>query len=142
MKEDLGLYIAWPANESCLWTGIKQALSGLKRFVDFDGTITVPGSMKGRTLLRGRPLAEFLGEEPYAVQTWNPVSAIRFFDLDRPDLPKPRLILMTPMYDILDGDLVLAIGKDFSLLGITGVAIFDDMPSSHINAPGCVILPP
>jgi len=142
MKEDVGLYVAWPTLEMFVWSGMRQALDGLKRFVDFDGTITKPGTFEARTSISGRPLAEFLGEEPYAVQTWNPVSAIRFFESDRPDLPKPRLILMTPMYDVLDDGILLAIGKDFSAFGITGAAIFDDMPSSHINAPGCVILPP
>lgn len=139
---DLAGYVFWPEPKEFGDDGVIEAIRGVRRLIDFDGTITLPGSRKARGSIRGTPLREFLAEEPYVVQTWNPDAAVRFFIEDRPELARPLMILVAPMLDVVvDGDLV-AIGKDLSLFGAAGAAIFDDMRPEHIHAPGCVILPP
>jgi hypothetical protein len=84
-------------------------------------------------------LAEFLGEKPFIIQTWNPVSAKRFFLDLYPDLPQPVLIIAVPFFFI---ETSAAVGKDFSVFNIIDKEIVDDEPPERIRAPGCRILRP
>lgn len=118
----------------------ERLLSRIKRMIDFDGTITEPGQLTvARQTICRRPLVEFLGEEPYVVQTWNPTEAIAFFTRHRPDLPRPLMIISAPIDLSADGP---DVGKDFSGLGIKGVLIVDDLGASAIKAPGCWVITP
>jgi len=135
-------YVIWPEEKELGDAGVIEAIRSVRRLVDFDGTITLPGKLEGRGRIRGRLLEDFLAEEPYVVQTWNPLAAVLFFTEQRPELAKPLLILITPMLDVMDGGRLVAVGKDFAPFGISGVDIFDDMLPEHIRAPGCAILPP
>lgn len=135
-------YLAWSPRAIRSAPALRAALRRIRRFIDFDGTIAVPRSLAPMPFLRGKPLAAYLGEAPFAVQTWNPVSALRFFLDDHPRLPRPRMVLVAPMREIRGERGTLTIGKDFSRLGIGGAHIIDDMPAESIRAPGCVVLPP
>lgn len=135
-------YLAWSPRAFRSADSLRAALRRIRRFIDFDGTIAAPRSFAPMPRLRGKPLAAFLAEAPYAVQTWNPVSAMRFFLDDHPKLPRPRMVLVAPMREFRGERGEIGIGKDFSRLGIGGAHIIDDMPAESIRAPGCVVLPP
>ena len=138
---NLSELIVWTdSSQPGLEEGPEQLLARIKRLIDFDGTITEPGqtAVARQTICR-RPLIEFLGEEPYVVQTWNPTQAIDFFVKHRPDLPRPLMIIVAPVDLSPDGP---ESGKDFSGLGLRGALIVDDLGAAAIKAPGCQIVPP
>lgn len=144
-EEDLFRYLVWSSRWIGCANALRAALRGVRRLIDFDGTIAMPGEggHSPRNAIRGVPLAEYLAEVPFAVQTWNPPAAIRFFLELRPDLPRPELIIIAPMCDLLDEQgAFVDVGKDFAAFGISDAAIIDDLPASSIHAPGCVILSP
>jgi hypothetical protein len=135
----LARVIYWPRNHnSYSFEEIRALFRTVRRFIDFDQTVAfrAPGEYRAPTL-RGKPLAEFLSEEPFIVQTINPNGAALFFGFDFPELPKPVMIIMPPGRYADSG-----IWKDFEMLGITGATIIDDLPAHEIHAPGCLILPP
>lgn len=140
--ERLAKHVFWP--DPCPYdaAGIRQLFRQVRRFIDLDGTISTHAGRFVRPSLRGKPVAEFLAEEPFIVQTWNPEGAIMFFAERYPDYPKPLLVIVVPGFPFTNGEGMPDIGKDFEALGITGVTIIDDWPPSDFNAPGCVILPP
>ncbi len=136
-------YLAWAPRRIRSASALRAAMRRIRRFIDFDGTIAAPRSLAPMASLRGKPLAAYLAEAPFAVQTWNPVSAMKFFLDDHPRLPRPKMVLVAPMREIIgERGALVAIGKDFSRLGIGGAHIIDDMPAESIRAPGCVVLPP
>lgn len=144
-EADVTRYVAWSSSGLTCPRTLRRIIRLLKRFIDFDGTITVPtaAGIVARGTLRGMLLGEDLAETPHAVQTWNPVTAMRFFLEDRPELPRPELILIAPMCDVVDDEgRFVDVGKDLGALGIRGADVIDDMPAASILAPGCVILPP
>ena len=53
---------------------------GTNRFIDFDETIFDNDLRRPFELLCGKPLAEFLSEEPFILQTWtsDPIDAVKF----------------------------------------------------------------
>lgn len=143
--DDVFQYLVWSSRLIGCARALCEALRGVQRLIDFDGTIAVPGAggHQPRDAIRGVPLASFLAEAPFAVQTWNPPAAVRFFLELRPDLPRPELIIIAPMRDVTDEQGVFVdVGKDFAAFGISDAAIIDDMPAEAIHAPGCTILSP
>lgn len=143
--EDVFRYLVWSSRLIGCAQALREALRRVQRLIDFDGTIAVPGNggHAPRDQIRGVPLAAFLAEVPFAVQTWNPPAAVRFFLELRQDLPRPELIIIAPMCDLLDErGAFVDVGKDFAAFGISDAAIIDDMPAASIHAPGCTILSP
>ena len=143
--DDVFQYLVWSSRLINCGHALCEALRGVKRLIDFDGTIALPGAggHAPRDAIRGVPLAAFLAEAPFAVQTWNPPAAIRFFLELRPDLPRPELIIIAPMRDVTDEHgAFVDVGKDFAAFGLSDAAIIDDLPAGAIHAPGCIILPP
>src|SRR5688572_20679821 len=123
--DDVFRYLVWSSRLISCARALREALRGVQRLIDFDGTIAVPGGggHAPRDLIRGVPLAAFLAEVPFAVQTWNPPAAVRFFLELRPDLPRPELIIIAPMCDLLDEQgAFVDVGKDFAAFGISDAA--------------------
>jgi hypothetical protein len=140
--ERLVKHVFWP--DPCPYdaAGIRLLFRHVRRYVDLDGTIATRAGRFVRPSLRGKTVAEFLAEEPFIVQTWNPEGAIMFFAERYPEYPKPILIIFPPGFPFINAEGREDIGKDFAALGITGATIIDDWPPSDFNAPGCAILPP
>ena len=139
--ELLPRYVFWP--KPCPYSGqeIREIFAKVRRFVDYDGTIAGP-RFTPRPKLCGRPLADFLSEEPFIVQTMNPEGARIFFRERHPELPQPVLIIVTPGFAFTDRKGRPDLGKDLAALGISGVTVIDDLPPEGINAPGCTIVGP
>lgn len=140
---DLPRLIFWPEN---VYDGpaVRAIFRRVRRYIDFDGTIAHGAGCIAAETLRGRPLAEFLGEEEYVVHTHG-IGAVQFFEKRFPLLPKPTLIFIPPFFRYVGPkwpDDNHHGGKDFAALDITGAVIIDDLPPYRIQAPGCLILPP
>lgn len=149
--DDLLDFVAWPNPATLTGKRVREIIKSVRRFIDFDQTISDDNGWTGRDLLCGKLLHEFLAEEPFIIQTWNPAGARDFFfEKGRfASLPRPRLIL-DPPNKVIETFTVVVNGedeerfkfaKDFEALGITGVQIIDDMPHL-VHAPGCVIVLP
>ncbi|MFH1098902.1 MAG: hypothetical protein V1723_03210 [Candidatus Uhrbacteria bacterium] len=149
--EELRRCVHWPRpipdTES-----IRRILRTVRRFIDLDGTLIVEGG-RIRPVFDGVPTPEFLAEEPYVIQTWNPDDAVQIVDTS-PDLPPPVLIIQPPLVRICCGVIVRSpeqhrhggqrhdsekAAKDFEALGVAGVTIYDDTPE-YVHAPGCTII--
>lgn len=151
---DIAKQIIWPERKFTI-EEVRAIFRSVNRFIDCDGTIFLgcerdesgevieidgkPIPILNPTLC-GKPIEEFLREEPFIVQTqgtfadelwqggWLPAS-----------FPKPVLIIVPPIwYYNPDKEY----GKNFAALGITGATIIDDEPPETIHAPGCIVLPP
>ena len=91
-QSDLLQLVLWPEGpRDHDW--VRETLDRVRRFIDFDGTIA-EGHRRPRDEILGTPLAEFLAEEPFIVQTWNPGGAKIFFEVLFPDLPKPEMVVV------------------------------------------------
>jgi hypothetical protein len=134
--------VVWPEEVRSLAADqVVERVSRVRRLIDFDGTIAEKGTMEPRLSLRGRPLAETLAEEPYLVQTFNPVMALRFFELN-PLLPPPVMVIVAPTrLDEAAASLPEG-GKDFRDLGLCGKEIIDDLDAEAILAPDCEVVAP
>lgn len=118
---------------------LRRILAETKRYIGFEGTIASLGIIK--ETLRGQPLAEFLAEKPYIIQTLDPVMASYFFR-NHPALPQPVLVLEIPYGQVGEtGRGSPIIGKNFACLGLKDVEIIDANPAT-VFAPGCIVLPP
>lgn len=134
-------YVIWPDDPAPTDAEFRKAFDDVMRFIDFDGTISEP-FMQPRGTLCGEPLAEFLGQEPFIVQTWNPGGAIEFFTELHPDYPQPVMVIVVPQFRYTDDDGKRQRGKDFTVFCISGKIIIDDRPKHEIRAPGCIVLQP
>lgn len=141
-NNELLKHVFWPEREYFTPSEIRDILNETNRFIDFDQTIASYAGEVARPILRGKPATEFLAEEPYIVQTWNPDGAIKFFTQKFTFYPKPRLIILPPSFRFITKEGDHNIGKNFSAFCIIGKIIIDDMSPEKIYAPGCVILHP
>jgi hypothetical protein len=138
--ESLLQYVWWPKNPRKSAGEVRAILDRVQRFVDFDGTIVGDG-MVPRGKILGRPLAEFLAEQAYVIQTWNPDGARKFFGEMFPEFSQPELILVPE--SLVEGDAMPDfVGKNFAALGVTDKIIIDDALDCEIYAPGCAVLKP
>lgn len=89
----------WPSDLS--GEEVVERIRLTNRFIDFDGTLVLDpmGSIRPelRMVMCGKPVAEFLGEEPFVVQTWNLPGARAFFEA-HPELSQPILIIEPPTW--------------------------------------------
>ncbi len=167
--EKLVRCVRWPRDLSA-----KEILAKLllvERFIDFDNTLVVYHQSK-LPILRdpfcGKPLAEFLAEKPFAIQTWHGgILPEALFDLDERralttgdlehyasifktrNLPQPALIFTPPVRIIkVSRDTIphrddvdgRRLCKDFQTLDLReGAEIYDDEPN-HLCAPGFKII--
>jgi len=138
---------------------IRQALLQAERYIDFDGTITdeTIGSRHSgrigapRKTFCGVPLAAFLAQKPYVIQTGGAEGAVPFFER-RPHLHQPLLIIAPPLISVATHDLWFDpaqvdptfdgsawVWKDLAAMGITRGEVYDDW-KGHVFAPGCAII--
>ncbi len=130
---------------------VRDRLDAAERFIDFDDTLWLVDRGFARMDFCGKPLARFLAERPFVMQTWNPEDASRFF-LESPGLAQPLLVVEPPTLQVrvedLDFDPCTAdsnfdglfwVWKDLSALGVHGKEVFDDDPD-HLFAPGCRVV--
>ena len=155
--EELVGRVRWPTGLDA--QTVRLILTQVTRYIDFDGTITDEsigsphsGRIGGpRGTICGMPLAAFLAQEPFVIQTGGAEGAIPFFQR-RPTLPQPLLIIAPPMisartddlwfdpahvYPTFDGSAWL--WKDLAALGIERGEVYDDW-RGHVWAPGCTII--
>lgn len=130
---------------------IRGRIAIARRHIDFDGTLKDLATGRARDPFYGKPLAGFLAEEPFLVQTWGPEDAVPFFQR-RPDLPQPLLILMPAGISLAVTDLWFDpceidpefsgtrwTWKDLPGVGIRTGTVFDDDPHC-LWAPGCDVV--
>ncbi len=115
--------LRWPHNATPEF--VLNAVSKVRRFIDFDQTIYFGRKGGIGKTLRGRPIRGFLSQEPFIVQTWNPSGAMFFFDANR-DFPQPLLIITPPGFSVERSDGGCDWGKDFDAIGICNKMIIDD----------------
>ena len=148
-EEALPGLVIWPEKK---WSAeeIRTIFNKVKRFIDMDKTLQLWRSngedeviWYHNPTLRGKPIAEYLAEEPYVVHTWGKGIAVPFFIERYTHLPKPLFIFDPPPFvpPPVNGK-HLEPRKHFAELRITGATIIDDKPAEEIYAPGCIILPP
>ncbi|MDO8493475.1 MAG: hypothetical protein Q7S19_02955 [bacterium] len=140
-EDELTRFVVWP-DKKLEPSEIRKIFEEVNRFIDFDQTIAMKAGRIARPTLRGKPTAEFLAEESYIVQTWNPDGAVEFFTKRYPEFPKPVLIMMVPMFRFESPQQGHNLGKNFAALSITGKTIIDDFLAEEMHAPGCIILQP
>lgn len=146
--EELVKRLRWPFGLSA--KEIRTRLARVERHIDFDGTVT-DEQERIRPTFCGRPLADFLAEEPFILQTWGSKGAVPFFQR-HPHLPQPFLIISPTPISVASRDLwfdPLAIDPDFSgsrwlwkdlhALGVVRGTVYDDW-IGHVWAPGCHIV--
>ncbi len=134
--------LRWPHNATPEF--VLNAVSKVRRFIDFDQTIHFGRKGGIGKTLRGKPIREFLSEEPFIVQTWNPSGAMFFFH-DNPDFPQPVLILTPPGFKVLGDDGRVDCGKDLDAIGVCNKVIIDDWAAEDppaIHSAGSEILLP
>lgn len=119
--------VQWPHNKTLYF--VLDAIFRVRRFIDFDQTIHFGRQGVGKTL-RGKQIKEFLLEEPFIVQTWNPLGAMLFFDAN-PDFPQPVLIIQPPGFSVERSDGGGDWGKDFDAIGINNKIIIDDWAAEN-----------
>lgn len=136
----------------------RRRLAAAKRFVDLDNTLYDHENERLRSTFCGRPLAAFLGESPWVLQSWNPEGAVTFVLLNR-HLPPPLLVVEPPGLRVPKsslGDLYSGLRfieapdglaeddewvfKDLFALGATDVEVYDDFGPGGIHAPGCRVI--
>lgn len=139
-EADLPRLVSWPRTDFTS-AEIRKIFAQANRFIDFDGTIAVGGT-RMKPSIRGRPVPEFLAEEPFVIQTWNETGAKEFFTSLYPELPQPLLIMLVPAFESVSSVGGNHIGKNFAALRLTGKTIIDDLPFLMIHAPDCQVLHP
>ncbi len=140
-EEFLPKLVDWPEKKFTP-SEVREIFDRTNRFIDFDQTIAWGSGLFPKDKLCGKPTAEFLTEEPYVVQTWNPGGAVEFFTEIYPEYPKPLMIIIMPAFELevrIDGG---SFGKNFAALSLTGKTIIDDLHPKKIHAPNCTILHP
>lgn len=142
--EELVRIVFWPEGLSA--TEIREMFRRVRRYIDLDWTIAFRGGSVVAQVICGRPLVEFLEEEPFIVHSHGS-NAVPFFTEHFPDLPKPEAIIFPPLCRFIgplvwEDDYVGHSGKDFEALGVTGAVIIDDMMPYRIHAPGCTVVQP
>lgn len=144
--------LRWPLGLFSL-EEILARVAQAKRFIDFDETVFDNSERRPFDLLCGKPIAEFLREEPFIVQTWNsdPENVARVFV--EAAFPEPLLIIAPPCKDIIHSPpfwypprqkfIRESVAKDFEALGLKNIVIIDDFVDNFgIHAPGCTLLAP
>lgn len=126
-------------------------IKNTRRFIDFDETIYDNNQKRPFELLCGKPLIDFLREEPFIIQTWNPNAAINFFERS-PKLPQPLLVIEPPSVFLthepiwseeLNKLITWTLAKNFEEFGFKDKIIIDDFVSGRgIHAPGCTLIAP
>lgn len=148
-EEKLHECVMWPMGKFTS-AEIRKILNDTRRFIDCDQTIFLniqrpetdpPTPVLNRTL-RGKPLEDFLREEPFVVHTWGTFAVPLFTEWLPATFPKPLLIIGVPAFRFKNAEGEHDLGKNFASLGITKGMIIDDMEPEAIHAPGCIILPP
>lgn len=145
--EELFARVRWPLRLTIV--EIRDRIKSTSRFIDHDDTLVVGRRM--RDSFCGFPLAEFLAQKPFLLQTWGSDGAVAFFR-QRPLLPQPCLIISPPprrfavrdlAFDPMKADPDFSgdgwVCKDLAALGITHGEVYDDSPH-RVWAPGCRII--
>jgi hypothetical protein len=118
--------------------GLRALLRGIRRFIDFDGTI-VDDQRRPRSHLCQVPIGEFFAQAPYVIATWNRPAAEAYF-AKYVELARPVCIIAPPMLYLEER---CDVAKDFEALGVTDALIVDDFgPKGLIHAPGCRVIGP
>lgn len=146
---DLEQITWWPPRLSA--AEIRQRIKSVTRFVDYDETLLGPGMMP-RDPFCGRPLHEFLAEQPYIVVSNGDLEMLMWtFNVEFAWGTRPveeRFACIVPSHPLPLPVLIMhGIGsegylKDFAAMGVESGEIYDDcdMGERHIYAPGCTII--